>query len=90
MTNGWELLLHTNRLTHRLRSTSKLFAPSFFLLLSNFWLAICIDPRGQAPMGLSVLGRPILLLEISTLVAFSLAAVNGEPSPYSFPPCLNW
>ena len=68
-----------------------LLPPSFsFLLLPNFWLAICIDPGGQAPMDLPMLGRAILLLEISTLVALNLAAVNGEPSPYSFPPSWNW
>jgi hypothetical protein len=43
-------------------------------------------------MGLSMFGRAILLLEISALVALSLAAVSGEPSPspYSFPPSVHW
>ena len=41
-------------------------------------------------MGLPMLGCAILLLEISTLVALSLAAVNGESLPYRFPPSLNW
>jgi hypothetical protein len=54
------------------------------------WQFVVIYPRGQAPMGLPMLGRAILLLEISTLVALNLAAVNGKPSPYSFPPSWNW
>jgi hypothetical protein len=73
---------------------SPIFAPSFLFLPLCFpifgWQFVVIDPRGQAPMGLPMLGRAILLLEISTLVAFNLAAVNGEPSPYSFSPSLNW
>jgi hypothetical protein len=41
-------------------------------------------------MGLSLFGRAILLLDISALFALSLAAVSGEPSPYSFPPSGHW
>jgi hypothetical protein len=95
MTNGGELLLHNNRLMHRLGfRLSPIFAPSFLFPTLCFPIFggqfVVIDPRGQAPMGLPMLGRAILLLEISTLVTLNLAAVNGEPSPYSFPPSWNW
>jgi hypothetical protein len=95
MTNRGELLLHNNRLMHRLGfRLSPIFAPSFLFLpsVSQFLVGnfVVIDPRGQAPMGLPMLGRAILLLEISTLVALNLAAVNGEPSPYSLPPSWFW
>ena len=86
-------MLHKIRLMYRLGSTftdfCSLFFP-FFCFPIFGWHFVLIDPRGQAPMGLSMLGRAILLLEVSNLVALSLAAVNGESSPYSFPPSLNW
>ena len=94
MTNEWELLFHNNRLMHRLGSTftdfcSLLLFPSFCFPI--FGWQFVLTPHGQASMGLPMLDRTILLLEISTLlVALGLAAVNGESSPYSFPPSLNW